>query len=41
MGALFVDHFHCHAHCLWDHEDVAEDDGCVDEACVAGYGLEG
>lgn len=41
MGTLFVEHFDSHAEGLGDHEDVAEDYGCVEEAGVALDGLEG
>lgn len=41
MRALLVDHNDLHTHRLWNDEDVGEDDGGIDEACVAFDGLEG
>ena len=40
-GPLFGQHLHRHAHGLRDDEDVAEDDGGVDEVGVAVDRLEG
>ena len=40
-GTLFGQHLYRHAHCLRDDEDVAEDDGGVDEVGIAVDRLEG
>jgi hypothetical protein len=41
MRAFLVDHDDLHTHRLWYDEDVGEDDGSIDEACIAFDGLEG
>ncbi len=41
MRSLPIEHLDRHAHSLGDNEDIGEDYSGVDEAIVAGYGLQG
>lgn len=41
VGPLLVHHYDFHTHCLWNNQDVGEDDGRIDEAFITFDWLQG